>query len=721
MNNKIVIKNREPQQISIGGGGQVIGVTEVLVNGVDVTVGSIAYVVVPTKTSELTNDSGYITQETDPTIPYYIKQISQADINSWNNKQNALVSGVNIKTINENSILGSGNLDISTSYTAGTGIEISEENVISNTITSYDDLTDLPTIPTKTSDLTNDSDFVTSTELSNVAFSGSYTDLSNKPDIPTLTSDLENDSGFITNRVDDLLYYYTKDFMYNLLPKVSDSGSTINLDNTYNSELKMILDPTELSQDSTPTPSSPQDIHTISGDNTIRVCGKNLFDNTNPFTNNWYNDEGVEQTSTLTGHFKNNISVKPNTQYTMSGYLKVPELNYANFARIYFYDENKNWISRSASITTYTSYTFTTPANCYYINFQLVNSSYDIKYTNSLNTFQLELGSTATTYEAYNGTDYSVNLGVENLFDKDNPNTLGSFYNSGYIITGGNAKSIYIKCQPNTTYTIQKNAGKTFRWATTNVVPANNVAVLSTNANHTATNITLTTDATANYLWVNYYNVDNGDTGGETAMMDSIIITKGSHIQQVSDTPIEYCKIGSYSDRIFKNVEGDVDYDDTNLEVGLWYIKKNIGKVVLDGSENWQLSTTKDITQVFVYYQAMNSRLLSYDQFYSNYFINQAGDTEKLSFAGVDLYIAINKTTASNVADFKTWLSTHNTDLYYVLSTPTYTQITGTLETQLNNLTVNATSYTGQTNISQINNDLPFTISATTLKDLSNL
>ena len=47
-------------------------------------------------------------------------------------------------------------------------------------------------------------------DLSAVATSGSYTDLLNKPTIPTNTSDLTNDSGYITNSVNNLTYYYTK-------------------------------------------------------------------------------------------------------------------------------------------------------------------------------------------------------------------------------------------------------------------------------------------------------------------------------------------------------------------------------------------------------------------------------------------------------------------------------------------------------------------------------
>lgn len=46
--------------------------------------------------------------------------------------------------------------------------------------------------------------------LATVATSGSYNDLSNKPSIPTKTSDITNDSGFIDNTVNDLENYYTK-------------------------------------------------------------------------------------------------------------------------------------------------------------------------------------------------------------------------------------------------------------------------------------------------------------------------------------------------------------------------------------------------------------------------------------------------------------------------------------------------------------------------------
>ena len=50
---------------------------------------------IPTKTSELTNDSGYVTSD------YHD-----------DTKQDTLVSGTNIKTINHISVLGSGNIEL---------------------------------------------------------------------------------------------------------------------------------------------------------------------------------------------------------------------------------------------------------------------------------------------------------------------------------------------------------------------------------------------------------------------------------------------------------------------------------------------------------------------------------------------------------------------------------------------------------------------------------
>lgn len=66
-------------------------------------------VTVPTKTSDLINDSGFITEETDPTVPSYVKDITQEDITSWDNKSdfsgsyNDLTNKPNIPTFSYDS------------------------------------------------------------------------------------------------------------------------------------------------------------------------------------------------------------------------------------------------------------------------------------------------------------------------------------------------------------------------------------------------------------------------------------------------------------------------------------------------------------------------------------------------------------------------------------------------------------------------------------------
>lgn len=71
--------------------------------------------------------------DTPDLTDYYTKQEANALLGD---KQDELVSGTNIKTINNESILGSGNIEIQGggSYTAGTNIEITNENIINNTI-----------------------------------------------------------------------------------------------------------------------------------------------------------------------------------------------------------------------------------------------------------------------------------------------------------------------------------------------------------------------------------------------------------------------------------------------------------------------------------------------------------------------------------------------------------------------------------------------------------
>lgn len=53
---------------------------------------------IPTLTSQLTNDSGFLTNESDPTIPDYVKSITETDITNWNDKLDSSYSSDYVST-----------------------------------------------------------------------------------------------------------------------------------------------------------------------------------------------------------------------------------------------------------------------------------------------------------------------------------------------------------------------------------------------------------------------------------------------------------------------------------------------------------------------------------------------------------------------------------------------------------------------------------------------
>ena len=204
---------------SSGGSGDVNTIESISVNTVVQTVDSNKNVdiTVPTKVSDLTNDSGFISSytETDPTVYSWAKASTKPsyDLDEVSDGTTRKLSNYVPTTRKVNN------------------------NALSSDITlTLDDVANGSTrkLPTKVSDLTNDTGFVTSSSLptvnnstitikknsddegdsfttnasstktinlglSTVATSGSYSDLSNKPTIPADTNDLTNSAGFITS------------------------------------------------------------------------------------------------------------------------------------------------------------------------------------------------------------------------------------------------------------------------------------------------------------------------------------------------------------------------------------------------------------------------------------------------------------------------------------------------------------------------------------------
>ena len=155
-----------------------------------------------------------------------------------------------------------------------------------------------------------------------------------------------------------------------------------------------------------PNPGYPQEVKTVTGDNTITICGKNLFDKDNANILNGILSDG--------GKFVSNdysrtlyIPCKNDTYYTIqkiqSTYFRVAEfLNIPTNGASYI---NRIKNDGSAEPVTIKTTTGNYLAVNYYINTDTLTEQ------QILDSIQIEQGSTATDYEAYQGQTYPISLG----------------------------------------------------------------------------------------------------------------------------------------------------------------------------------------------------------------------------------------------------------------------------------------------------------------------
>ena len=578
-----------------------------------------------------------------------------------------------------------------------------------------------------------------------------------------------------------------------------------------------------------PNPDYPQDIHVVSGDNEIEVCGKNLIGLGTILHAYRDNSTGKIQLNDNCVGYYFPTSVLPDTitfscvggnRANISYYNSVP----ASTVESVDYS-NSNSLPRTISVNKTYAYIF-------------IQFSYN---TLDVTNIQLEKGSTASTYEPYQGNTYPINLGVKNLWNSEDmksgylpqsgsyPTTDPSYPNSRYIIVP------LMKGQSITTYSEVTYSAFRIRYIDkdTNLI-VGTVSVGENNGycNSNATyqsgfangTITATKDVLLG-LW---------DFDGYMSTSGYYKITYGTTLQQISPNPIELCKIGNYQDYFGKSdgrnlfdkdnltieigtisATGTFDYSTERLRayyievdenttytvstsnsdlqivpyfynsnktflsfdngwknfpytfttpsntkyiallfknsnntpsvgmignlqlekgssvsdyqpygVGKWYLHKEIGKVVLNGSENWGVGV----------YGTNSYNLAKNDMLYTNNNIvvilsnlfkgipyNDRTTGNNIIYPDVnESTIYIRNTSYTSLADFKTMLGITNLVSYYVLATPTSEGIPTNLINQLEQLYI-AQSKNNQTNISQVSNDKPFILDVTAIKSLQNV
>lgn len=493
-----------------------------------------------------------------------------------------------------------------------------------------------------------------------------------------------------------LLYFMNNgtQVVWNNWNKVSGTGTILSLNNTEEAPMSLTYKG-NTQQTGTPTPDSPQDIHVVSGDNSIEVCGKNLFDE------NYYNNNSLYQNNVYR-YVKTNI--KGNRTLYVRAQLKEGK---TGISGLYLGLCTKVQPNISGAKLIYFVYNGTVWGGPYDKDFSGDEDLYFTFYPTTVSvsdifdTYNFIISTTSTTYEPYTGASYPINLpeGMElckigtyqdkidkstgkNLFDIRNftlgtSNGITSTIDGDHLVLNGTASgTAYVNF-------IASNFNGTCTWGIRSDVALGNLQIQRTGAG--VVNITPST------TW-------------NKSTLDSTNVT-GGWLSIPSGTTLTNCKVYLY---VGEGTLSSIEYEPYGTG---WYLKKEIGKVVLDGSESWQMSVTSR------FYLNIGKLSSSNKGYCDRFDVQDLALTNGITFLPntANIYIQYNNETSVNA--FKTWLGSNNTTVLYVLATPTYETITDT--TLLSQLEALKKSYEGQTNISQVNNDLPFELDVTALEEMN--
>lgn len=444
-----------------------------------------------------------------------------------------------------------------------------------------------------------------------------------------------------------------------------------------------------------PSTTVPVQVETVTGNQVVTITGKNLFDGEMELG---YINGITGQNAVNNAYIRdaNYIPVAEQTDYILSS------PTYSGQYLIYEYklDKTYNLSTNKGSADG----KFTTDPNTRFVRFRpnMQNLSMDTK-------FQLELGSTATTYEAPQIRKYEVNLGRNIMRVDDSTRTSGSFtitIADGVVTGDGTASGTvaqnlttdWVVLQPGT-YTMSANNTATNSEARLKCTDkATNSDLAGTELLMSSANATKTFTITEQKQ-VKFYARFGASTYDNFSFKPQL--DRGSSATPYTPyfTPIELCKIGTAQDYIWN--------DD-----GTWKIHKEVERVILDGSETW---TATQMTNSWLYYTIVSgfktTATSQLPNILSDYFTQSTANAQWTSALGsasvatndgaspsTQLRITVGD-SSNQLSAFKTWLGNNKPSFYHQLATPTDTAITEqALISQLNSLN-SANAWGAQNNI----------------------
>lgn len=355
--------------------------------------------------------------------------------------------------------------------------------------------------------------------------------------------------------------------------------------------------------------------------------------------------------------------------------------------------------------------TKTSTATKIYNIFPQINISYDAgTFKNYIFNPMIEKSAIATKYEPYTGgqssprPDYPQDIKTitdslivtscnKNLFDKNDENMFLKDLvpdNAGLILSGitnlsaqNFIRTAILKCKPNTTYTISKLASRTFYIYDSEKLPSINYRMRTILNNGTdKSKYTFTTSQFAKYIVFKFFNTWANELYSYDEIVSSIQIEEGQqtsleqHLQSqiIANLPAgEF--IGGINDTYKDTLSIELQDDETYHLV----LNKMVYREIYDGSEKWLMNYGTGL-----FHLATSNSFISEVKSFSNYFIYnsiQSNIYYKMNdgeFAlqkyvynkGINYSLFVKNISISNIDDFKTWLSTHNIEVYYALEEP---------------------------------------------------
>lgn len=480
-------------------------------------------------------------------------------------------------------------------------------------------------------------------------------------------------------------------------------------------------------QEGTPTPTSPQTVHNVSGDNDIIVMGKNRF---KPRELTAYTQYGMT------------VSYDPASQiYTFNGTCNHDNTSFAlgdipvnvtrNSTRLYVF-----WAG--GSVTTYANMrmpddTWTYGLNCGIVTLSASNpvlnsgtnahsfvsnrNNQSIRFNNGsvATNFKIKLmvlDGTTDVYEEYKGITYHFPLPVENVL----PNPITESTVNGITVTkaddgtltfnGTASSTTYFDFS--TSFNTSQYVGYKFYGFPSNAQGCG-IRISASDSDRTGvqndigSNGGAITDSNSGRCIA--FRVPSGtvlDNYVLKPMLTSPINTKVTYTPY-GTSPIELNKIGSYQDYLYKNGNK-------------WYLHKETKKLTFNGTET--INYNSGISSMWMTISdniISNAEVLTVSSHFKGVSFNNRATESVPENYFENHYLQFRNVSYTVPSDFRDFLVNNNVVVYYVLETSTNTEITdATLLSQLNAID-SAMAFETSTTIAQVNNDAPFSLTYTNI------